>query len=114
MRTALSPLIQQVEAHVRVQAPGAVITHNLAGDSFIVALSGHPAAHTFSISPRFSSSYDTVATWPIYVTPIPSPEPKSWECRTLDQIAETLRWPSLIPKVPTKSAAELQAEAGIG
>lgn len=85
----------QVEAHVRSVAPNARITENLPGDIIIVDLG---AGRTFQISPPYSSSYETPATWPIYVTPIPS-EAGGWECHTLDEIGETLRWPSVIPKI---------------
>ncbi|MGH7437276.1 MAG: hypothetical protein ACRENE_16490 [Polyangiaceae bacterium] len=82
---------------------------NVPGDYFIVEI----GRSTFSVNPPSSTSYETKATWPIYVTPVPSPEPKSWECHTLDEIVETLRWPTVIPKVRTISVSKLRAKAGM-
>jgi hypothetical protein len=109
MRLALSPLMHQVEAHILSAVPEAEILQNVPGDSLIVRL----ARNTFSVSPPFRSSYEAKATWPIYVTPVPSPEPRSWECHTLDEIIETLAWPDTIPAVRTATVAEIRARAGI-
>ncbi len=109
MRTVLSPLMRQVVAHIRSIAPNVTITENLPGDSIIA----HVGGRDFAVSPPFRSSYEAEATWPICVTPIPSPEPKSWDCRTLDEIGETLRWPSVAPRVRTVTATELRERAGL-
>jgi hypothetical protein len=95
--------MRQVATHVRSIAPNFAVTENLPGDSLIVHINGRD----FAVSPPFRSSYEAEATWPIFVTPIPSPEARAWECRTLDEISETLRWPSVMPRVRTVAPSEL-------
>jgi hypothetical protein len=63
MRTALSPILQQTEAHIRAALPGASIRPDVIGDRFFVSLH----QYTFQIAALFSTSYETKATWPIYV-----------------------------------------------
>lgn len=99
MRTAPSPLMREVEAHIGSIAPSATITENLPADSLIVVFGG---CRAFQVRPPFRSSVDaaeeeSAAAWPLHVTPIPS-DPGTWECWTLDEIAETLQWPSVTPK----------------
>jgi hypothetical protein len=101
--------MQQVVAHVRRIAPNVKVTENVPGDTVIV----HIGAQTFAVEPPFRSSYEAEATWPIYVSPIPRPELKSWECRTMDEISETLRWPSVTPKVRIVTASEVRERAGL-
>lgn len=94
MRKQLSPLMQEIAAHVLALLPQADIHENLHGDSIFVRA---PSAD-FNMGPG-SLSYDAVASWPGYVTHVPSAEETSWECRTLADIEATLRWPAVPPCV---------------
>jgi hypothetical protein len=49
---------------------------------------------------------------PICVTPVPGPEPRSWECLTLEEIGEASAWPTVAPKVRTVTATEMRDRAG--
>jgi len=115
MRTILSPLMSQIQVQIRNIQPSAMFSHpNLAADNFTVQLGR--LGMIFSISPAFDRTMEAIAEWPVYVCPVPPPTALSgsWECRTMEEIMETLRWPGHIPNVRIKSVAELRAEAGIG
>jgi len=109
MRTSLSPLMQQIKTHILSVAPDTEFTDNLVADNFTAHLG---RGRIFQISPITTRSYDTVAEWPLYVVAIPPPEPGPWECHTMEEILETLRFPTVFPNVRRISVAEMRERAG--
>jgi len=99
----------ELEAQIRATLPDATIIRHVPGDSFFVDVGNV----TFCLARPWSRSYETKAAWPVTVTLVPSPEPKSWECQTLADVMETLRWPAIVPAVRTVTMAQLRARAGM-
>lgn len=93
MRTSLSPLIQEIEHHLRATFVGVAIRRNLGGDGLIV----HLGERTFAVQPPLVASNDSEASWPIYVVPVPAPDRESWECSSVEDVIETLAWPDATP-----------------
>jgi hypothetical protein len=93
MRTSLSPLIRDIEHHLRETFDGVVIKRNLGGDGLIV----HLGDRTFAVQPPLVASADAEASWPIYVVPVPAPARESWECTSLEDVVESLAWPHATP-----------------
>ena len=104
MQMNLSPLMQQVEAHVRATVPDVEITDPRFGDSFFV----RGSIDNFSVGPLQSTG--APAAWPIYVHPTQSLD-TYLECEALDHVTEALRWPLVAPTIRTLTLVEAREKA---
>jgi hypothetical protein len=98
-------LLKDIADAVRATQPGARITLRPPMDQLLVEL---PNRRVFAAAP----SMRTPLRWPVYVTPVPPPRPEdgSWECKMVEDVLATLRWPEMQPTVRIASLAEIRAK----